>query len=1377
MPTYLPPAARNIDLDAVLLEQVLRGNKAETEQMQAQSRRRSQRAAEVHDALGAMSANARPRPDVGSQINHDDIQSNQISPTFETLGEQQAFVNDKFYYGGDPNAEMGGPQTNLTEAEELELLELELELAKAQKTRAPATKPSPTAPQWDGVIRKPDVDMGDGSIDFDGLRSQMLPEATRESRMEDFNEMMEGAEPAAPGRAWTAAANVAQSGTLGLADDIAAVPKAIIDQQPYGEARQDVRSAMAQGREEHPVTGFAGEMAGYLAPGTVAFKAGSRVAKPVVQAAQKIGPRLGFGAKVATGAGVAAADAALYGGTVMAENEAMAEGGEASLEDRAQGAQEMAPWGAAFGAAFPVAAVMLRPAGRWAGNQVAKVKEATGLAPGAVAKQAEKVGAEAVRRDLERAGIMSAEDFAERAAQYGGKPVVTGELTQPTLNTLTALVRGKGTTAEKAMAILEDRVQGLPGRLLRDISEETGLKPEAVYGQIEEMVKQGRATAAPLYEAAEAQPFEATQRLEQLVAKSPSARDALKSAEKAIADEAAAKGVDVTEIPPLRLYDEVKRYLDEEVNQLIKQGKSPAPVEQVRAALVETLDEIVPGAYAAARQAGGDAPRAKAAFESGQKALSGRFMADDIAREVAELTAEPLTAYQSGVVRNMQKEIEAGRLSPNRVRKDDFQKKLREVFGGDAGGKLIQRLLTEAELMQKGARWNPNVGSVTSQALGGEPSKAGDEAVRAGVNLLTGNKPGLIAQAARAGANAFRRGGYNENQLNAIGDILLSSPDDASKIVFGSGKKAPTTPAAQAADQLEGVQANRAVDADPDAALGAIASREADKASLSGIMTEAAVGSTGGSMLAQDLDGDGEVSLKERAAFAGLGAVGVPAGKRVVEKAAGKGGKSATANGQTAQSTLDLGPQNRVYGPGSPDDLGFYTSAERALANPPPRFKDAKALTADQWRAYFKDAGVSKEGFEYQVDAALKGIGAGNAERIPKAQVEEALARARPKLTTHPGDKMDDTEKALQQQLREAEDRGDQAAVSKSLADLKSHYREIRDRPMRAENNYEDYVAPGKYTHYSQEQIIAPDVDYTSHNWSTSGTLGHIRTTQRKTANGEKTLHVEELQSDLHQEGAKHGYQTGARKSRTELEADAAAAEREFSKASDRYDKWWNAQPETVKSITPRAWRTSASLHAIKDPTGLELARTAEAAKQRWRQADQARHSERVGGGQPPRAPLENWEGTFIERALYKAAQEGHDLVTFPVGRSLHEGVATAGTKKFYDERLPKHLQSVAKKYGLQVEQVPMQMPASGVRITRDPTDGRFRAWGSNDQVLATFASRAEADRFLEGNLTVPAIRLTPQARNELSKGVQVMGGVGMAGAAGGTMFADQLEQ
>jgi hypothetical protein len=49
---------------------------------------------------------------------------------------------------------------------------------------------------------------------------------------------------------------------------------------------------------------------------------------------------------------------------------------------------------------------------------------------------------------------------------------------------------------------------------------------------------------------------------------------------------------------------------------------------------------------------------------------------------------------------------------------------------------------------------------------------------------------------------------------------------------------------------------------------------------------------------------------------------------------------------------------------------------------------------------------------------------------------------------------------------------------------------------------------------------------YTSGHWTQHpNTLAHVRLSDREGPNGEKLLHMEELQSDWHQQGRKHGYQ------------------------------------------------------------------------------------------------------------------------------------------------------------------------------------------------------------------------------------------------------------
>lgn len=619
-------------------------------------------------------------------------------------------------------------------------------------------------------------------------------------------------EPMRPSQLQALAGNFANTMTFGNAPRIAALPALFPGGETYPEAVESQKDKLRATREDYPVTSTVGDVAGFLAPGTAVAKGVNLLTQGAVQAAQRASPILGFLAKSAQAGLTGAGAGGLYGGTVGAENAALGQSedgvvvstappGAPSLETRLETAASYAPFGAAFGAAAPTVGAALRTAGRWVSGKIAELGELTKLAPGAVERFNQRVGVEAARRDLERAGILTVEDFLKRAAKYGDKPVVTGELGQSTLNSLVSLVRGKGTTADKAMAVLEDRVSGLPGRMLKDIADETGMKPEEVFGSLENMVKASLARAAPAYEAAEAAPFAETANLERIVRDSPALRSLMPTAVNRVQNQAVERIGQAEQMPPLKVYDELKQLLDEQINARIAKGEGIADLEGLRKVLVAELDEIsaegadylarltnepfnitAPGAspYARAREAGGDAPKIRAGLKSGERALSGAKLADDVAREVAAIRGGELTAYQAGVIRNLVREVENGRLTPRRIKTMAFRTKLNEVFGEPAAQGLIRKFGIESELQVKGARWNPNVGSVTSQAQMGGPSKLGDEIVRGAANVMTGNKVGLVTQV----VNALRRQGYSEPQLNAIGDILLSAPEEAAKRLF-----------------------------------------------------------------------------------------------------------------------------------------------------------------------------------------------------------------------------------------------------------------------------------------------------------------------------------------------------------------------------------------------------------------------------------------------------------------------------------------------------------------------------------------------------------------------------------------------------------------
>jgi hypothetical protein len=160
------------------------------------------------------------------------------------------------------------------------------------------------------------------------------------------------------------------------------------------------------------------------------------------------------------------------------------------------------------------------------------------------------------------------------------------------------------------------------------------------------------------------------------------------------------------------------------------------------------------------------------------------------------------------------------------------------------------------------------------------------------------------------------------------------------------------------------------------------------------------------------------------------------------------------------------------------------------------------------------------------------------------------------------------------------------------------------------------------------------------------GILASMRLKDRKGPNGEKLLHLEELQSDWHQEGRDKGYTTLTPK---ELEELRALTRKEVEE----------------DGLLPHDMARSKELEAKI--------------------------------GEVPNAPFKkNWEEMALKRLIHHAAEKGyHGIVVTPgqeqadryPRREETEKIAQEkGMKSFYDSKVPNILNSIGKKYGVKTQ-------------------------------------------------------------------------------------------
>jgi len=211
----------------------------------------------------------------------------------------------------------------------------------------------------------------------------------------------------------------------------------------------------------------------------------------------------------------------------------------------------------------------------------------------------------------------------------------------------------------------------------------------------------------------------------------------------------------------------------------------------------------------------------------------------------------------------------------------------------------------------------------------------------------------------------------------------------------------------------------------------------------------------------------------------------------------------------------------------------------------------------------------------------------------------------------------------------------------------------------------------------AKKQNAAPS--YQSSHWKEDpNVLAHMRVQDRKGPNGEKILHVEEIQSDWHQEGRKKGYRN----------------QEAIDKAKQAFDDYNKDAKERLRQIMLKESEGEmaperALTYVNNFVNGMDPSGIANFLNEKPAFVDLYRATKGVGSTGVPDAPFKkNWHELAMKRLLNYAADNGYDSIAitpgaeqakrFSLSKQIDELIysddgslyASKGGKKVFNERV-----------------------------------------------------------------------------------------------------------
>jgi hypothetical protein len=432
----------------------------------------------------------------------------------------------------------------------------------------------------------------------------------------------------------------------------------------------------------------------------------------------------------------------------------------------------------------------------------------------------------------------------------------------------------------------------------------------------------------------------------------------------------------------------------------------------------------------------------------------------------------------------------------------------------------------------------------------------------------------------------------------------------------------------------------------------------------------------------------------------------------------------------------------------------FYSAVDEALA----AVKRPKGTGAEFFTELSKQPGVKKaELADRKLEQAFKAKGKMTKEEAQQVLKDNPPPRLQEKTFTEP---MDDYERdeALRDNMErfgyESWDDVPPRIMRKWEEELEENVEKYGDYKTAGGKNYREILLklPEGFSEAESNRLMSLEADmrrselpaykmqellalqakkqsapssYQSKHWKEDpNVLAHMRVQDRRGPNGEKILHVEEIQSDWHQEGRKKGYATKERLenwyNQNKLEGDPAFSDlsneqlnvlernRSAGMGGD------NAVPDAPfkKNWHELAMKRLLNYAADNGYDSIAITPGAEQAKRfnLRNRVEQVSYTpatknlmafDRSGNAVVNESnvnpeDLEKYLGVGVTERLNQAEFEGPSRVLR--GESLEVG--GEGMKGFYDKMLPDYLNTFGKPYGAQVMQIqaPIKYPLEGLR-------------------------------------------------------------------------------